>query len=115
MDFYQTNADQPALLYVNRTEPIGNWIELKLTGTKSNRDAIGARLTIKAGGKTWIREVEGGNGYASQSTTRVHVGLGSIANVDSVEIRWPSGHKETIAVPPNKITHIEEGKGVVAR
>jgi len=115
LDFYQTNADQPALLYVNRTEPAGNWIELKLTGTKSNRDAIGARLTIKAGGKTWIREVEGGNGYASQSTTRVHVGLGLIDKVDSVEIRWPSGHKEMVAVPLNKITRIEEGKGFVAR
>jgi hypothetical protein len=115
MDFYQTNADQPALLYHNQTQPSGNWLELKLTGTKSNRDAIGARLTIKAGGKTWIREVEGGNGYASQSTTRVHVGLGGIAKVDSVEIRWPSGHKETVSVPVNKLSRIEEGKGVVAR
>ena len=64
---------------------------------------------------TWIREVEGGNGYASQSTTRVHVGLGSVAKVDSVEIRWPSGDTETVSVPVNKITSIEEGKGVVAR
>ena len=115
LDFYQTNADQPALLYHNQTESAGNWIALKLTGTKSSRDAIGARLTIRAGGNTWIREVDGGNGYASQSTTRVHVGLGSAAKIDSVEIRWPSGATETVSVPINKISSIEEGKGVVAR
>ena len=114
LDFYQTNADQPALLYRNRTEPVGHWIELKLTGTKSNRDAIGSRVVIRAGGKSWIREVDGGNGYASQSTTRVHVGLGALDKVDSVEIRWPSGQKETVTVPVNRITHIEEGRGVVA-
>ena len=113
LDFYQTNADQPALLYHNQTAS-GNWIELRLTGTKSNRDAIGARLTIRAGGQTWIREVDGGNGYAGQSTTRVHVGLGSAAKVDSVEIRWPSGAIEKVSVPVNKISSIVEGKGVVA-
>jgi hypothetical protein len=115
LDFYQTNADQPALLYRNVTEPTGNWIELKLTGTKSNRDAIGSRIVVRAGGKSWVREVDGGNGYASQSTARIHVGLGALDKVDSVEIRWPSGQKETVSVPVNRITHIEEGKGVITR
>ena len=115
LDFYQTNADQPALLYRNVTEPAGNWIELKLTGTKSNRDAVGSRIVVRAGGKSWVREVDGGNGYASQSTTRVHVGLGALDQVDAVEIRWPSGQTETVSVPVNKLSSIEEGKGVVAR
>ena len=115
LDFYQTNADQPALLYHNQTGSTGNWIGMRLTGTQSNRDAIGARLTIRAGGQTWIREVDGGNGYASQSTTRIHVGLGSAAKVDSVAIRWPSGATETVSVPLNQITSIEEGKGVIAQ
>ncbi|MGH9785064.1 MAG: CRTAC1 family protein, partial [Terriglobia bacterium] len=115
LDFYQTNADQPALLYRNVTEPTGNWIELKLTGTKSNRDAIGSRIVVRAGSKSWIREVDGGNGYAGQSTAHMHVGLGALDKVDSVEIRWPSGQKETVTVPVNRITHIEEGKGVVTR
>src|SRR5215471_1926863 len=76
LDFYQTNADQPAMLYHNRTEGAGNWVELKLTGVKSNRDAIGARVTLKAGGQTMIREVNGGNGYSGQSSLRLHFGVG---------------------------------------
>ena len=115
LDFYQTNADQPALLYQNRTDPAGHWIELKLTGTKSNRDAIGSRIVVRAGGQSWVREVNGGNGYSSQSTARVHFGLGALDKMDAVEIRWPSGRKETFSVPLDTISSIEEGKGVVAR
>jgi len=108
LDFYQTNADQPALLYHNVTEGAGNWVEMKLVGTKSNRDAIGARVTLKAGGQSMIREVNGGNGYSGQSSLRLHFGIGHATKVDSVEIRWPSGviQKETLAI--NKITKITE-------
>jgi len=81
---------------------------LKLIGTKSNRDAIGARVTLKAGGQSMIREVNGGNGYSGQSTLRLHFGIGAATKIDSVEIRWPSGvlQKESPAV--NKITKITE-------
>ncbi len=113
LDFCQTNANQPSLLYQNVTEKPGNWTELKLIGTKSNRDAIGARATVKAGGLSQILEVNGGNGYASQSTTRLHFGVGMAEKIDSVEISWPSGLKEKVNVPINKIVKIQEGKGVV--
>jgi len=113
LDFYQSNADQPGLLYRGATEKPGNWVELRLTGTKSNRDAIGARVTLKAGGMSLMREVNGGNGYSSQSTKRLHFGIGSTAKIDSVEIRWPSGLVEKVTVPMNKITKIQEGKGAV--
>jgi hypothetical protein len=108
LDFYQTNADQPALLYRNVSEGVGNWVELKLVGTKSNRDAIGARVTLKAGGLTMIREVNGGNGYSGQSSLRLHFGIGHAAKIDSAEIRWPSGavQKETLEI--NRITRIAE-------
>ncbi|HKH43496.1 MAG TPA: CRTAC1 family protein [Thermoanaerobaculia bacterium] len=111
LDFYQTNADQEALLYRNVSEGTGHWIELHLVGTKSNRDAIGARVTVRAGNQTWIREVNGGNGYASQSATRLHFGLGAAGKVDSIEIRWPSGRKEKASAPLDRITTIREGKG----
>lgn len=110
LDFYQTNANQPALLYRNVTEGAGSWLALKLVGTKSNRDAIGARVTVKAGGQTWIREVDGSNGYAGQSSAIVHVGLGSVEKIDAVEIRWPSGKVETVSVPLDRITTIQEAK-----
>jgi hypothetical protein len=108
LDFYQTNADQPALLYHNVSEGVGNWVELKLVGTKSNRDAIGARVTLKAGGQTMIREVNGGNGYSGQSSLRLHFGIGHAAKIESAEIKWPGGavQKETLEI--NRITRITE-------
>jgi hypothetical protein len=121
LDFFQTNREQPSLLYHNRTTGAGNWIELKLAGVKSNRDAIGARVTLRAGGPggyRLIREVNGGNGFESQSSTRLHFGLGAAARIDEIEIRWPSGLVEKLApgaVPVNHIYRVEEGKGVVGR
>jgi hypothetical protein len=112
LDLVQTNAGQPVLLYRGTTGHPGNWIELKLVGTRSNRDAVGARVTVRAGGGTWIREVDGGNGYAAQSSRRVHVGLGKAARVDAVEVRWPSGLAERFMVPLNRITSLQEGSGV---
>jgi hypothetical protein len=112
LDIYQTNADQPALLYRNATDGVGQWIQLKLIGAKSNRDAVGARITLKLGQQTLIREVSGANGYSGQSSARVHFGLGVVTKIDSLEIRWPSGAVEKVAVPLNQIVYIQEGKGV---
>jgi ASPIC and UnbV/FG-GAP-like repeat len=109
LDFLQTNADQPALLYHNITAPAGTWVELKLVGTQSNRDAIGARATLKIPGLTMIREVNGGNGYASQSTSRLHFGLGSATEIEALEIRWPRGLSEKFQVPINKVSILREG------
>ncbi|MEM1207061.1 MAG: CRTAC1 family protein [Acidobacteriota bacterium] len=118
LDFYQTNANQPTLLYMNSTESPGSWLQMTLEGTKSNRDAIGARVLVTAGGETYLREVNGGNGYASQSTTRLHFGLGRAKSVDRIEIRWPSGATEEIApaegetMNVDQILRIKEGKGL---
>ena len=101
------------LYYHSVTQGGGNWVQFKLTGTKSNRDAIGARITLTAGGLTQIQEIDGGNGYAGQSTKRAHMGIGTAAKIDSMEIRWPSGLKEKIeGVAINKISRITEGKGL---
>lgn len=113
LDIYQTNADQFSLLYHGVTEGAGNWLELKLAGTRSNRDAIGARITVRADGHTYIREVDGGNGYAGQSSTRAHIGIGRATTVDSVQIHWPSGLVEKIDPPVNRLTYVTEGKGAL--
>jgi hypothetical protein len=60
-----------------------------------------------------IREVAGGNGYSSQSTTRLHFGLGAVSKLDSLEIRWPSGLVQKVEVPINRITYVKEGSGVI--
>ncbi len=96
LDLVQTNARQPSLLFHNVSPGAGHWLALALTGGDgSNRDAIGTRVTVTAGDVTWIRELDGGNGYAGQSSKVVHVGLGKVERLDAVEIRWPSGRVET--------------------
>ncbi len=115
LDFYQTNADQPALLYHGQAEGAGNWIEMKLEGAVKNRDAVGARVTVKAGALTMMREVDGGNGYSGQSMLRLHFGLGAAAKADSVEIAWPDGRKEKVAVPVNAAVYVRQTAGGAAR
>jgi enediyne biosynthesis protein E4 len=114
LDLYQTNADQDSIFYRSVSEGTGNWVQFKLTGTKSNRDAIGARIQLTAGGLTQIREIDGGNGYAGQSMKRAHFGIGAAAKIDAVEIRWPSGLVEKLPPPPvNRLARVTEGKGLV--
>jgi len=115
LDLYQTNANQEPFLFRNVSPGGGHWIELKLIGTKSNRDAIGARATVKLGGETLIREVNGGNGYSGQSSARLHFGLGPATKIDSLEIRWPSGkvEKVSVAIAIDRVTALKEGEGAV--
>jgi hypothetical protein len=71
--------------------PHGHYLNVQLTGTKSNRSAIGARVSVHVGGRTMIDEVMSGGSYYSQSSLTLHFGLGAAARVDGVEIRWPAG------------------------
>ena len=75
----------------NDTPSDGGWLQLRLTGTRSNRDAIGAVVRVRAGELTMMRQVKGGSGGHSQSTLTVHFGLGQARVADAVEIDWPSG------------------------
>ncbi len=111
LDIVETNAGQESLLYLNRTAPRGHWLELRLVGTRSNRDAIGARVTVSADGARQIHEVDGGNGYAAQSSKVVHFGLGAATHVDRVEIRWPSGTVEAVHPAIDALTTVREGGG----
>jgi len=113
LDIVQTNANQSPIVYHNVSENVGNWVELKLIGTKSNRDGIGARVQLQAGGLTQIRELDGGNGYASESTRRIHFGIGSANKIDSLSIRWPSGLVEQLSVPINVVVSVQEGSSIV--
>ena len=100
------------MLFRSETTGGGNWVQLSLQGGPgSNRDAIGARIKLTAGGLTQIKEIDGGNGYAGQSTKRAHFGIGKAAKVDAMEIRWPNGKVEKLAGPAtNKLTRIVQGR-----
>jgi len=89
----------------------GSWISLKLVGTKSNRDAIGARVTVSSGGHQQLQEVRSGGGYISQNDFRLHFGLGGSRQAESVEIRWPSGPRQVFHdVDADKFYLIQEGR-----
>lgn len=111
VDIVINNLNSTPNLLVNRGKK-GNWITVKLVGTSSNRDAIGARVEVKAGILDQVVEVRSGCCYLSQSDMRPHFGLGSLQKVDSVEVRWPGGKKEIFAVDGiNKIVELKEGAG----
>jgi len=84
----------PSLLKNNG--PHGHYLNIALTGTKSNRSAIGARATVKVAGRSMIDEVMSGGSYYSQNSFTLHFGLGKAEQVDAIEIRWPSGTVQKI-------------------
>ncbi|MGE0133364.1 MAG: CRTAC1 family protein [Blastocatellales bacterium] len=89
----------------------GHWIKLQLAGTKSNRNAAGARVELKAGGLTQIDEVHAGDSYISHSDWRLHFGLGDATTIDEITIRWPSGAVEKLTkVKADQVVRIVERK-----
>jgi hypothetical protein len=109
LDVLVTNSNAPPTLYQNSPARNRHWVEFKLTSTRSNRFAIGARVKIVTGQTTQIREVNCGNGYQSQSTFRLHFGLGASAQIDLVEVRWPDGTVETFKrVASDRIIQLTE-------
>jgi hypothetical protein len=84
------NYKQPTQLLHN-VGASGHWLALKLIGSRSNRDAVGARITLSSNGLRQIREVHAGSGFQSGSSLIQHFGLGDATTVQDVRIRWPSG------------------------
>jgi hypothetical protein len=110
VDVYQTNARQPTLLYRN-SSGAANWVAVELRDPSGNRFGIGGRVHIRAGGQRQIREIDGGNGYASQSMKRAHFGLGAATAIDSAEVRWPDGAVQTVSLQPNRLNVVKKVLG----
>jgi len=96
IDVLVLNVGAPPTLLLNCTHNENHSLVLKLTGTKSNRSAIGARVTVTAGDLKQIKEVRSGGSYLSQNDLRLHFGLGAHNKTNTVEIQWPSGAKQTL-------------------
>jgi len=94
LDVVIANEKGSALLYKNESSP-GHWLELKLIGTRSNRSAIGAEVTVELGAARQRQVVDGGMGFCSQNDRRLHFGLGN-NRVGRVMIRWPSGTEQVL-------------------
>jgi hypothetical protein len=118
LDLIVTTNNGPAYLFRNDNGNRNDLLRLKLIGTQSNRDAIGARVTlIAAGGMHQLAMVKSGSSYLSQSELPLTFGLGRPGSIKevSLEIAWPGGKKESLAhVAANQFVTIEEGKGIVA-
>ena len=84
---------RPALLR-NNIGSRRNWLAVELTGTQSNRDAVGAMVTIETGGEKQLRLVSAGSGFASQNSERLYFGLNDKTQIDALTVRWPSGRVE---------------------
>jgi enediyne biosynthesis protein E4 len=115
VDMLIVNHNEPPSLLRNDVTGDNHWIKIKLTGAKSNRSAVGGRVTAHYAGKEQTQEVLSQSSYLSASDTRLHFGLGS-ATVADVEIRWPLGHVEKFAaLPAGHLIGITEGAGIKLR
>ena len=108
-DIFIVNSGQRAVLLRNDGGNWNHWIALQLIGVKSNRDGIGSRIRVTAGGRTQIAEVQSGASYCSASDRRLIFGLGSVDSIDRIEISWPSGILQTLkGIEANQLITITE-------
>jgi enediyne biosynthesis protein E4 len=112
MSVVVSNMNTAPSLLVNDIRYSNHWVAFKTIGTKSNRDGIGARITLKVGNRVLVDEVRSGSSYISNSDMRVHFGLGAAKKIDSVRVRWPSGlTEEFVKVSIDQINTLKEGSG----
>ena len=115
IDMVIFNVGAPPSLFLNDTRNSNHRVLFKLIGTKSNRGAVGARVTITSATRSQIEEVKAGSSYLSTSDPRLHFGLAADAVIDKVEIRWPNGNMETLHnVPADAIYTVTEFQGITA-
>jgi enediyne biosynthesis protein E4 len=106
-------GDYPELLR-NDGGNANHWLTVKLVGTRSNRDGVGAVLKLTAQGFTQTKQAKGGTSYMSASDPRIHFGLGRRSTIDSLEITWPSGQVDHLTkLPLDQIITVREGQGLV--
>ncbi len=113
IDILVLNVGEPPSLFVQDVPSPRHRVLFRLIGTRSNRAAIGARVTISSGGMTQFNEVRGGGSYLSQNDLRLHFGLGESKIMDTVKISWPSGSVEMLRnIAADAIYTITEGQGI---
>jgi enediyne biosynthesis protein E4 len=109
LDILIMNQNESPSLLRNDAPPGNNWIKVRLHGTKSNRSALGARITIRSGGKIQAQETMSQSSYVSANDPRIHFGLGTATSVD-LEVRWPLGAVEVHKnLPANRLITLHEG------
>ncbi len=109
MDAFVVNLGGKGTLLHNVSTDTGHWTGIKLIGTKSNRDGIGAKVEVLAAGKRHTAERVAGSGYLSQDDSRLHFGLGAATTIDKIIVHWPSGIEQTLAAQPvDRVLTVQE-------
>jgi enediyne biosynthesis protein E4 len=115
VDILVVNLNEPPSLLRNDVSGSGHWLKVKLVGVKSNRSAIGARVTARYAGKVQAQEMVSQSSFYSSSDSRLHFGMGAAVSAD-LTIRWPNGGEEIVkSVPADQLVTIREGAGIVKR
>ncbi len=113
MDAVVVNMDDTLTLLHNTSPSAHHWLTVRTIGARSNRDGIGARVRLRAGGREQVREVKTSGSFASASDPRVHFGLGPASKIESLEVKWPSGTVQTFTdVPGDRVILVHEEKGL---
>jgi len=113
VDILVLNEDGPPTLLLNRTQSSNHAVLFHLVGTKSNKSAIGARVTVTAGNLMQFNEVRGGGSYLSSNDLRLHFGLGQHSRMDTIKVQWPSGAVQKFKNQPSDFIYtIVEGRGI---
>jgi enediyne biosynthesis protein E4 len=109
VDIVVTSQQAKPEIYLNRSGNSNHWLLVELAGTRSNRDGLGARLELTAGGATQYNQATTSVGYGTASDRRVHFGLGAATLIDKLEIIWPSGARQTLRnVKPDQVLKVRE-------
>jgi hypothetical protein len=116
VDLVVTNNGGPVEVLRNNAGRERHALVVRVAGVRSNRNGIGARITLTAQGRAQMREVKSGSSYLGQNDLRVHFGLGDATRVERIDVRWPTGDVETLRdVVADQIVTVTEGKGITAR
>ncbi len=106
------NLSDHSMLLVNEAKNDNHWLGVSLEGTKSNRSAIGAHVTLHGSKRMWVDEVRSGSSYDSSSDLRLHFGLGAVTKLQRIDVRWPNGESEQFPCDSvDRIVDLVEGKG----
>jgi hypothetical protein len=115
VDIAINNMNEYPSLLRNQSPPVNGWLLVKLIGTKTNRAAIGSRVTVIANNRLQVQEVRSGGSFCSQNDLRLHFGLGS-AKEAHLQVGWLGGTEERLEhVPANRLVVIREGKGIISQ
>jgi hypothetical protein len=98
LDLVFSNVNEPAVVLQNSSEEVGNWVGLKLIGTHSNRDAIGALVELETDKRTLVRQIIGGGSYLSQGPYQLHFGIPQGETMKRFRITWPQGNREVLEI-----------------